>query len=103
LTLTDDPETDKPSPYLKDRQTLGHFAAKAVSAGQIHKYQEEWNSRSLDGLPGLRSALKASGHYIWRVELENWFSRHWNEVDILKSLALVLFVFVGVMALKWGK
>jgi hypothetical protein len=27
LTLTDDPETE-PSPYLKDRQTLGHFAAK---------------------------------------------------------------------------
>ncbi|KAJ5261981.1 hypothetical protein N7505_008848 [Penicillium chrysogenum] len=91
LTLTDDPETE-PSPYLKDRQTLGHFAAKTVSAGQIHKYQQEWNSRSLDGLPGLRSALKASGHYIWRAELENWFSRHWNEVDILKSLALVLFV-----------
>ncbi|KZN84853.1 hypothetical protein EN45_090130 [Penicillium chrysogenum] len=102
LTLTDDPETE-PSPYLKDRQTLGHFAAKTVSAGQIHKYQQEWNSRSLDGLPGLRSALKASGHYIWRVELENWFSRHWYEVDILKSLALVLFVFVGVMALRWGK
>ncbi|KAF3028816.1 FACT complex subunit [Penicillium rubens] len=80
LTLTDDPETE-PSPYLKDRQTLGHFAAKTVSAGQIHKYQQEWNSRSLDGLPGLRSALKASGHYIWRVELENWFSRHWESFD----------------------
>ncbi|CAG8907231.1 unnamed protein product [Penicillium egyptiacum] len=103
LTLTNDPETDKSSPYLQDRQTLGHFATKKVSAGQMQKYQQEWNSRSLDGLPGLRSALKDSGHYTWQLELENWFSQHWNEVQILKSLALVFFVFVGFMAIRWGK
>lgn len=100
MTLTNDPETDKSKPYLEDRQTLGYFAAKKVSAGLMQKYQQECNSRSLDGLPGLRSALKDSGHYTWRVELENWFSQHWNEVGMLKSLALVLFVFVGVMALR---
>lgn len=67
----------------------------------MQTYQREWNTRSLDGLPGLRSALKDSGHYTWRVELENWLSRHWDEVETVKSLALVLLV--GLMVLRWNE
>jgi hypothetical protein len=94
-----DPETHKSKAYLKDRRTLGQFATKKVASGQMQTYQQEWNTRSLDGLPGLRSALKDSGEYIWRVELKNWLSRHRNEVETMKSLALVMFV--GLMVLRW--
>ena len=101
LTLTIDPETNESKPYLKDRQTLGHFTAKKVDAGEMQIYQREWNARSLDGLPALRSALKDSGRYAWRVDLENWLNQHWNEVETLKSLALVFFV--GLMVLRWNE
>lgn len=101
MTLTIDPETNKPKAYLKDRQTLGNVAAKKAAAGQIQTYQQEWNSRSLDGLPGLRSALKDSGHYTWRLELENWWSQHRNEVETIKSLVLVFLV--SLMLLRWNE
>ena len=65
----------------------------------MQTYQQEWNTRSLDGLPGLQSALKDSGHYIWRVELENWLSRHRTKVETVKSFALVLLV--GLIVLRW--
>lgn len=72
-----------------------------VNAGKMQTYQQECNTRSLDGLPGLRSALKDSGHHIWRVELENWLSRHWNELETVKLLALLMLV--GVVVLRWDE
>ncbi|PKX95202.1 uncharacterized protein P174DRAFT_449661 [Aspergillus novofumigatus IBT 16806] len=61
LALKLDPETHEPKPYLRDRETLGHFAAKKVEKGQLRSYQREWNSSSLDGLPGLWSAIRDDG------------------------------------------
>lgn len=90
--MTNDSESQEFKPYLKDRETMGHFAAKTVSAGKLQKYQEEWNSRSLDGLPGLRSALQDSGYSSWRQELENWLNKHRDDVKAVKLLAVVFII-----------
>lgn len=101
MSLTTDPETNESKPYLKDRQTMGHFATKKVDAGEMQAYQQECNSRSLDGLPALRSALKDGGNYTWRVKLDSWCNRHWYEIETVKSVALILLV--GLMVLSWGE
>lgn len=76
LALALDPETHEPKPLLKDRETLGHSASKVVEKGQLRSYQRERSARSLDGLPGLWSAVRDSGQYVWVGRARNWLRRH---------------------------
>lgn len=50
---------------LKDRETLGHWASNKIEKNELRNYQAEWNSHSLDGLPGLRVARQDSGERLW--------------------------------------
>lgn len=99
LALDTDSESDESKPYLKDRETLSRYAAKMVSSGKTQEYQQECNNRSLDGLPGLQSALRDGGNPIWRLKLENWLNQHRDEVKTVKVLALLLIAIL--MGLKW--
>ncbi|GAB1218023.1 hypothetical protein ATERTT37_007269 [Aspergillus terreus] len=96
LALTPDPD---PRPYLKDRETMGHWASKKVEGNVLHEYQRLNNSASLDGLPGLRSALKDAGRSVWAARLGNWASRHRDEIEMVKSV--VLIVLVAVLIGQW--
>lgn len=44
-----------------ERETLERWAEKLIEKGGLKSYQAEWNSGSLDGLPGLRSARREKG------------------------------------------
>ncbi|KAF9885867.1 hypothetical protein FE257_012245 [Aspergillus nanangensis] len=89
LALTLDPETHKPTPYLKDRETLGHWANKKVESNQLREYQQQCNSRSLDGLPGLRRITRhhpgASGSASDRRHAIAEFARNYPQdpVDVI--------------------
>ncbi|KAL3421553.1 pyridoxamine phosphate oxidase-like protein [Phlyctema vagabunda] len=48
-----------------DRDTLGHWAGSKVEKGEMQDYQREWNAQSLDALPGLRSARRDRGEWLW--------------------------------------
>lgn len=100
LALTHDPETDEVKPYLKDRETMGYWAGKKVSAGQMRAYQQECNSSSLDGLPGLHSALRDNHKSVWRAKLAGWMNRHRDELEMTKTSILLLFV--GMAILQWA-
>jgi hypothetical protein len=75
-----------------DRNTLENWTRKQVEAGQLLQRQIEWNRRSLDGLPGLRSARRAGGEVIW-----------WNDVKAhgkrigQQREGLVLGMLVGIV------
>ncbi|KAE8393329.1 hypothetical protein BDV23DRAFT_149486 [Aspergillus alliaceus] len=99
LALTHDPETNEPKPYLKDRETLGYWAGKKANAGQMRAYQKEWNVRSLDGLPGLHSALRDNNKSVWRARLGGWMNRHRDELEMAKTSILLLFA--GMAILQW--
>ncbi|GIJ92085.1 hypothetical protein Asppvi_011060 [Aspergillus pseudoviridinutans] len=99
LALKPDPETHEPKPYLKDRETLGHFASKTVEKGQLRSYQQQWNANSLDGLPGLWSAIRDNGEYVWVGRARNWFRRHEEEIEVVKTSLLCLFFAMTV--LRW--
>ncbi|KAJ6007874.1 hypothetical protein N7540_011850, partial [Penicillium herquei] len=98
LALSIDPESNKSTPFLKNRDTLNNVSVKKFGEQrEMQRYQQEMNIRSLDGLPALRSALKDSGHHTWRLELKDWFPRHRDKIEKLKSVALALLV--GLIAL----
>ncbi|KAL4918337.1 hypothetical protein BDW62DRAFT_217657 [Aspergillus aurantiobrunneus] len=100
LSLAFDSETNEPRPYFKDRETLGYWAKKTVEAGNIRAYQGEWNSRSLDGLPGLRTALQDKGQSVLLARLSNWTRYHREEIEFVKTSALLLFVVMAI--LQWA-
>ncbi|KAL4928649.1 DUF1446-domain-containing protein [Aspergillus undulatus] len=91
LSLAFDSETNEPKPYFKDRQTLSYWARKTVEAGHSRAYQAEWNSRSLDGLPGLRSALQDKGQSVLLARFGNWTRYHRDEIEFVKTSLLLLF------------
>ncbi|KAH1296114.1 hypothetical protein KXW39_007086 [Aspergillus fumigatus] len=99
LALKLDPETHEPKPYLKDRETLGHFVRKSVEKGQLRSYQREWNASSLDGLPGLWSAIRDDGGYVWVGRVRNWLRRHEDEIDVVKTSLLCFLLAMTV--LRW--
>ncbi|KAA8651274.1 pyridoxamine 5'-phosphate oxidase family protein [Aspergillus tanneri] len=100
LALTIDPETNTPKPYLKDRETLGHWAGKRVAAGQLHSYQKENNNSSLDGLPGLKSAVKDSGRSLWWSQIRNWIHQYRDEIDLVKTSVLIMIFALEVA--RWA-
>ncbi|KAL4999215.1 hypothetical protein BDV10DRAFT_193871 [Aspergillus recurvatus] len=100
LSLAFDEATNEPKPYFKDRDTLGYWATKKVEAGEMRAYQGEWNSRSLDGLPGLRTALQDKGQSVHLANLSNWIRCHRDEIELVKTSALLLFVVMAI--LQWA-
>ncbi|KAI9776656.1 MAG: hypothetical protein M1839_009462 [Geoglossum umbratile] len=66
---------DTPNLYFQDRKTLGHFATTKYKKNEMIPYQAEWNADSLDGLTGLRSAMRTRGQRIWWENLKAWARR----------------------------
>jgi hypothetical protein len=62
---SDETDPAKQIPYLEDRQTLGHWGAKQIEAGKMDDYRAKNNTRSLNGLPGLRRARLDAGERLW--------------------------------------
>ena len=95
-----DPETNNTKPYLQDRDTLGHWTGKRVESNELRTYQKEWNVRSLDGLPGLHTALKDNHQLVWLKQLGNWTRRHRDEIEMVKTSILLLFISMAF--LQWA-
>jgi hypothetical protein len=75
---------------LEDRETLGRWAEKKVGDGEMVEYRAEWNSASLDGLPGLRAARRAKGEKaLWVGNAKAWVRRVGQEWDGLIVGAVV--------------
>lgn len=72
LTLKpDENDPNKQVPYLEDRETLGHWGSKQIEAGLMNDYRAQKNSRSLDGLPGLRRARRDAKELVWLGDLRS--------------------------------
>jgi hypothetical protein len=101
LALRDDPETrGKQQPYLHDRDTLGHWAGKKISAGQLQEYQRDNNHASLDGLPGLRAARKDNGEMLWLGDIKAAVRKRGSTMQlVLVAFLSVLFTILGMFAL----
>ncbi|KAI2083754.1 hypothetical protein LOZ36_005452 [Ophidiomyces ophidiicola] len=94
LALTTNPKTNEPTPYLQDRSTLGHWASVAVSKNEMHDYQRDNNYDSLDGLPGLKSAMIDRGQSSWAVNAGIWLRRWRRETELLSTTLLSVVLTV---------
>ncbi|PGH14533.1 hypothetical protein AJ79_03026 [Helicocarpus griseus UAMH5409] len=106
LALTTDPGTQTPKPYLQDRETMGHWAATKISKNQLHAYQADMNADSLDGLPGLKAAMRdrARGNLIQKglVDVRIWACRNRRGIELVAVMlvsALLTVVVLGVNGL----
>ena len=65
LDAQDAEASQKLEPALLDRDTLGHWARKSIESNQLLDYQAKNNFDSLDGCPGMRTAMRDHGDIIW--------------------------------------
>lgn len=101
LALKEDPEDKaKQIPYLEDRQTLGHWGSKQIAAGTMHEYRSKWNSRSLDGLPGLCVARKDAGEHLWVRDVEAQIRKRNGAQLILVALLSALLTTLTLYMLN---
>lgn len=64
-TTSEDAFSGETKPVLLDRDTMGHWAHRKVETNTLLDYQAENNSYSLDGCPGMRSAMRDHGERVW--------------------------------------
>lgn len=82
---------------FQDRETLGHWAGKQVERNEMGVYQLKNNLRSLDGLPGLKSARRDAAERVWVEDARAKAGRIWRQRE-----ALVAGIFIGVLVAFLG-
>ena len=95
LAMRPDPkDPSRQEPYFHDRDTLGHWAGKQISAGTLHKYQAKNNNSSLDGLPGLRAARRDKGERLWYRDMKIKLRRNpmW-QIVVVAALSSLMTIF----------
>lgn len=97
LALTTDPASKEPRPYLQDRETLGHFSDKMVAKDALNNYIKGNNAESLDGLPGLRVAMKDSGKNPLYISGRIWMCRYRRPLELVAVMVLSVVLTVLVM------
>ena len=91
-----DGEEGKVMVEFEDRETLGEWGRKLVEKGGKDEYQVTWNSRSHDGLVGLKAARRAGGERVlWWGNLVAWGRRVGRMGD---AVGLGFVMGVGVTA-----
>jgi hypothetical protein len=66
-----------------------------IAKNELHSYQRDWNYDSLDGLPGLRAAMRSGG--MWAVDGRIWLCRHRRGLELFAVTALSAFMTVVVL------
>lgn len=93
---TEDPESQKVmKPVLLDRDTMGHWSRKKIEKNELLQYQAHCNSSSIDGCPGMRTAMRDHGDTLWLSFAKARLRRILGEKDAL----LVGIVFGAALLL----
>ncbi|KAI5804116.1 pyridoxamine phosphate oxidase family protein [Peziza echinospora] len=87
---------------FEERETLRKWAGSKVAKGEMGAYQVVWNSTSLDGLMGLRSARREKGErWLWAGDVRAWARRVVGMPDAV-GVGLVGGLALGVvLARRW--
>jgi len=98
--ITIDPESALPMMFDEDwddRATLGNWSKKTIRANKITDYRKQWNSFSLDGIPGMKMARRDKGHWIlldrMRANVRLMLIGQWQAV-LLGALMAFAMMFV---------
>jgi hypothetical protein len=86
-TRLDPGASEKHIACLEDRHTLGHWAGKRITAGELDDYRAKMNVRSLDSLPGLRVARRDAGERLWYGDIRAAVQKR-NAIQLILVAAL---------------
>lgn len=82
------------------RETLEAWAAKKIERREMNDFQRANNARSLDGLPGLKSARSAEDQNVALEDTKVWLqrvSKQWDAVVLGVVLGMLLMVLLGLV------
>ncbi|KAF3040918.1 hypothetical protein E8E12_006789 [Didymella heteroderae] len=82
------------------RETLEAWAAKKIERREMMDFQRANNARSLDGLPGLKSARLSQDQNIAIEDTKVWLqrvSRQWDAVVLGVVLGMLFMVLLGLV------
>lgn len=85
---------------MNDRDTMAEWAGGKMKKGELESYQAEWNSSSLDGLPGLRAAREKRGEsLLWVRDTIVWLKRIRWDTYLLGVAVGATFGVIGTRAI----
>jgi len=86
---------------MKIRPTMDHWARTQIERGKIEEYRSLKNSRSLDGLVGMKAARADLGHWLFVGEFLAWMRRMAKLYDaVLVGVLLGVALMVAVQTLQ---
>lgn len=80
---------------MEDRDTLTQWVAGTIRRGEMDAYQVKNNSRSLDGLGGLKAARRRKGEILFVEDMSLWLAR-----TVKQKEAMVLGAVLAIVALR---
>lgn len=84
---------------------MGHWAHKKVETNTLLDYQAEKNSSSMDGFPGMRSAMRDHGDRVWLALVKARMRRigtQWDAIMVGIVLGFALLLSAQVMVRGLG-
>lgn len=81
-----------PRRSFDDRHMLEKWMVNKIEKKALGEYRVKWNSRSLDGLPGLQAARRMKGESVWIGDAR---ARAYNA--LYHPMAVMLGMFLGVV------
>ena len=87
----------EPGQMFVNRDTMDFWATKMAEKNALSGYQKNANARSLDGLPGLRSARRARGQWVLGDEVMAWVVRVGQQWEALLVGGLVGILVVAAL------
>lgn len=80
---------------FEERDTLDRYNEKKEERGKLPEYRAEHNTRSLDGLPGLRVARRQNGEVLLWGDVRSRLARVWHEkLSVCVGFLLAVLVYV---------
>ena len=77
---------------LEDRPLLERLLTQKEEQNKMTDFRIKFNCRSLDGLPGLRTARKSNGEWLWVADSSSWMKKKFGYPE-----ALLLGILIGIL------
>jgi hypothetical protein len=77
---------------------LNNYAAKTEAKGKMREYQMSNNQKSLDGLPGLKTARRDCGEWLWLTDLSALMRRIGAQMTVMILGIMLGMMLMGVLS-----
>lgn len=89
--------SNPPCKCFQDRHLLEKWLANRVNKNALNDYMVTFNTRSLDGLPGLRAARRWKGEWLWVEDARSWMTKKFGYPEAI-LLGIVIGIFLVMLA-----